>query len=190
MFSSALESRKSLINSIGTQFDSLTSQAVSCIAKRVSNNNTLFFAGNGGSAAEAQHMSAEYLATLDHRNFRPGIKALALTVDTSFITAWTNDFGYADVYLRQLETLSSAGDVFFAYSTSGNSENVIRAVRYARENEIFTIGFTGNEGGELSSICDISFVVPSFSTALIQEVHTMLGHVICGAVEEELAKSG
>jgi len=94
------------------------------------------------------------------------------------------------MYLRQLETLSSAGDVFFAYSTSGNSENVIRAVRYARENEIFTIGFTGNEGGELSSICDISFVVPSFSTALIQEVHTMLGHVICGAVEEELAKSG
>ena len=83
------------------------------VTKEIENNNTLFFAGNGGSAAEAQHMSAEYLATLDHRNLRPGIKALALTVDTSFITAWTNDFGYEDVYLRQLKTLASEGDIFF-----------------------------------------------------------------------------
>lgn len=186
MLSELLKSRQILLSTIGATFDSTFRKAVQSVSDEVKNNNTLFFAGNGGSAAEAQHMSAEYLATLDHRNFRPGIKALALTVDTSFITAWTNDFGYADVYSRQLETLASEGDVFFAYSTSGNSLNILRAIEYANKKRITTIGFTGNKGGKMAAICDICFIVPSASTALIQEVHTMLGHEICGAVENSL----
>jgi len=186
MFSATLSLRQNLLVQIGQSFDTDFLKAVKFVVKSIKTNNTLFFAGNGGSAAEAQHMSAEYLATLDHRNFRPGIKALALTVDTSFITAWTNDFGYEDVYLRQLRTLATKGDVFFAYSTSGQSQNIIRAVEYAKKNDIYTIGFTGNDGGLLGSLCDTSFIVPSKSTSLIQEVHTMLGHEICGAVEKEI----
>tara|TARA_B110001469_G_C9588965_1_gene292208 strand:+ start:63 stop:650 length:588 start_codon:yes stop_codon:yes gene_type:complete len=184
MFSATLSLRQNLLIQIGQSFDTDFLKAVKSVVKSIKTNNTLFFAGNGGSAAEAQHMSAEYLATLDHRNFRPGIKALALTVDTSFITAWTNDFGYEDVYLRQLRTLATKGDVFFAYSTSGQSQNIIRAVEYAKKNAIYTIGFTGNDGGLLGRLCDTSFIVPSKSTPLIQEVHTMLGHEICGAVEK------
>ena len=184
MFSATLSLRQNLLIQIGQSFDTDFIKAVKSVVKSIKTNNTLFFAGNGGSAAEAQHMSAEYLATLDHRNFRPGIKALALTVDTSFITAWTNDFGYEDVYLRQLRTLATKGDVFFAYSTSGQSQNIIRAVEYAKKNAIYTIGFTGNDGGLLGRLCDTSFIVPSKSTPLIQEVHTMLGHEICGAVEK------
>jgi len=186
MISELLKSRQELLCTIGTTFDSSFTEAVQLVSGRVKDNATLFFAGNGGSAAEAQHMSAEYLATLDHRNFRSGIKALALTVDSSFITAWTNDFGYEAVYLRQLQTLAAAGDVFFAYSTSGNSENITKAIEYAGKNEIIIIGFTGNKGGKMAAMCDVCFVVPSFSTALIQEVHTMLGHEICGAVESSL----
>ena len=104
--------------------------------------NHLYFAGNGGSVAEAQHMSAEYLATLNHNNFRKGVKALALTTDTSFITAWTNDFGYDDVFSRQIETFANKGDVFYAYSTSGNSKNIIRAIKMARSLDVFVVGLT------------------------------------------------
>ena len=186
MFSEALNSRKNLLDLIGTDFDDKMKAAVTLVSETVDANKVLFFAGNGGSAAEAQHMSAEYLATLDHRNFRPGIKALALTVDTSFLTAWTNDFGYEDIFLRQLETLSSSGDLFFAYSTSGTSTNIVNALAYAKMNRIKTIGFTGNDGGVMTDICDVCFVVPSKSTAMIQEVHTMLGHVICGLVETRI----
>lgn len=183
MLSELLKSRQELLSKVGTTLDAQFTKAVRLVSVAVENNNTLFFAGNGGSAAEAQHMSAEYLATLDHHNARPGIKALALTVDTSFITAWTNDFGYGDVYLRQLQTLASSGDLFFAYSTSGNSLNIIKAIEYASKNDIATIGFTGSKGGNMAKMCDVCFIIPSYSTALIQEVHTMLGHEICGAVE-------
>ena len=189
MFSEALNSRKELLNLIGTKFDDKVNIAVKLISESVDANKFLFFAGNGGSAAEAQHMSAEYLATLDHRNFRPGIKALALTVDTSFMTAWTNDFGYEDIFVRQLETLSSCDDLFFAYSTSGTSSNVVSALTYAKKSGLRTIGFSGNDGGVMNDICDVCFVVPSKSTAMIQEVHTMLGHVICGLVEKRILRN-
>lgn len=190
MFSNALIRRTALLGQIGIDFDDKFEKAVALVSECISNSRCLFFAGNGGSAAEAQHMSAEYLATLDHRNFRPGIKSLALTVDTSFLTAWTNDFGYEDVFLRQLQTLACPGDTFFAYSTSGTSKNIIKALKHARECGVTTIGFSGNEGGVMKDICDVSFVVPSTSTAMIQEVHTMLGHEICGAVEQRILRDG
>tara|TARA_B100000287_G_C20277725_1_gene640687 strand:- start:35 stop:610 length:576 start_codon:yes stop_codon:yes gene_type:complete len=186
MFSEALNKRKELHSEIGSSFDEIFKEAVIRVTESIQNEGTLFFAGNGGSAAESQHMSAEYIATLDHNKFRPGIKSIALTVDTSFMTAWTNDFGYEEVFKRQLETLSTKGDVFFAYSTSGNSMNILKALESAKEKEVITIGFSGNDGGKMKDICDICFVVPHMNTALIQEVHSILGHEICSSVEKSL----
>ena len=186
MFSEALNKRKELHSEIGSSFDEIFKEAVVRVTESIQNEGTLFFAGNGGSAAESQHMSAEYIATLDHNKFRPGIKSIALTVDTSFMTAWTNDFGYEEVFKRQLETLSTKGDVFFAYSTSGNSMNILKALESAKEKEVITIGFSGNDGGKMKDICDICFVVPHMNTALIQEVHSILGHEICSSVEKSL----
>ena len=186
MFSEALNKRKELHSEIGSSFNDIFEEAVIRVTESIQNEGTLFFAGNGGSAAESQHMSAEYIATLDHNKFRPGIKSIALTVDTSFMTAWTNDFGYEEVFKRQLETLSSKGDVFFAYSTSGNSMNILKALESAKEKEVITIGFSGNDGGKMKNICDICFVVPHMNTALIQEVHSILGHEICSSVEKSL----
>ena len=186
MFSEALNKRKELHSDIGSSFNEIFKEAVIRVTESIQNGGTLFFAGNGGSAAESQHMSAEYIATLDHNKFRPGIKSIALTVDTSFMTAWTNDFGYEEVFKRQLETLSTKGDVFFAYSTSGNSMNILKALESAKEKEVITIGFSGNDGGKMKDICDICFVVPHINTALIQEVHSILGHEICSSVEKSL----
>ena len=186
MFSEALNKRKELHSEIGSSFDEIFKEAVVRVTESIQNEGTLFFAGNGGSAAESQHMSAEYIATLDHNKFRPGIKSIALTVDTSFMTAWTNDFGYEEVFKRQLETLSTKGDVFFAYSTSGNSMNILKALESAKEKAVITIGFSGNDGGKMKDICDICFVVPHMNTALIQEVHSILGHEICSSVEKSL----
>ena len=186
MFSEALNKRKELHSEIGSSFDEIFKEAVIRVTESIQNEGTLFFAGNGGSAAESQHMSAEYIATLDHNKFRPGIKSIALTVDTSFMTAWTNDFGYEEVFKRQLETLSTKGDVFFAYSTSGNSMNILKALESAKEKAVITIGFSGNDGGKMKDICDICFVVPHMNTALIQEVHSILGHEICSSVEKSL----
>ena len=186
MFSEALNKRKELHSDIGSSFNEIFKEAVIRVTESIQNEGTLFFAGNGGSAAESQHMSAEYIATLDHNKFRPGIKSIALTVDTSFMTAWTNDFGYEEVFKRQLETLSTKGDVFFAYSTSGNSMNILKALESAKEKEVITVGFSGNDGGKMKNLCDICFVVPHMNTALIQEVHSILGHEICSSVEKSL----
>ena len=186
MFSEALNKRKELHSEIGSSFDEIFKEAVVRVTESIQNEGTLFFAGNGGSAAESQHMSAEYIATLDHNKFRPGIKSIALTVDTSFMTAWTNDFGYEEVFKRQLETLCTKDDVFFAYSTSGNSLNILKALESAKEKEVITVGFSGNDGGKMKNLCDICFVVPHMNTALIQEVHSILGHEICSSVEKSL----
>jgi len=181
-----IDKRLDLLSSISSSFEKSFAHALSIIEGAIQNNNFLFFCGNGGSAAEAQHMSAEYIATLDHQRFRKGIKSIALTVDSSYLTAWTNDFGYKDIFSRQIETLGSKGDVLMAYSTSGNSENIIEACKMAISKEIKTIVFTGNSGGELANIADVSFIVPSQNTALIQEVHTMLGHDLCLEAEKLL----
>ena len=180
------KARLDLLQSIDNSFDESFSCALSIVKQAIQNDSFLFFCGNGGSAAEAQHMSAEYIATLDHQRFRKGIKSIALTVDSSLITAWTNDFGFKDLFSRQIETLGSSGDVLMAYSTSGNSENVIEASKTASKKGIKVIGFTGNKGGKLSEISDVSFCVPSSNTALIQEIHTMLGHDLCLEAEKLL----
>lgn len=187
--SDKLKNRINLIEDIDMMFDTVFEECVLKIVESVTNGGTLFFAGNGGSAAEAQHMSAEYLATLDHRNFRPGIKAIALSVDTSFLTAWTNDFGYDQVFSRQLETLGSPGDIFFAYSTSGNSKNIVSAAETANKMGIEIISFTGRDGGALAALSPFSFIVPSAITMMIQEIHTALGHELCSKVEQQISSA-
>ena len=146
--------------------------------------NKLLFAGNGGSAADAQHWAGELVSRF---NFdRPGLAALALTTDGSIMTAVGNDYGYEQVFVRQLDAWAVTGDVFFAISTSGRSKNIIRALESCRPRGITTVGFTGMDGGELPPLCDICLCIPSTSTPKIQEGHEVLGHILCGMIEREM----
>jgi D-sedoheptulose 7-phosphate isomerase len=141
--------------------------------------------GNGGSAADCQHMAAELAGRLTKDFQRPGMAAIALTTDTSFLTAYANDFGYDGVFERQVEALGRPGDVLFAISTSGNSENVRRAVRTAHAHQIKTIALAG-DGGALAREADLAIVIGSTVTAHVQEAMLPIEHVICHAVEREL----
>lgn len=144
----------------------------------------IIFAGNGGSAADSQHLAAELVSRF---NFdRPALPGLALTVDTSALTAIGNDYGYKHVFSRQIAALGNKGDLFFAISTSGTSENIIEALKEARQRELITIGFTGALGGGMKSLCDHILCVPSQETPKIQECHIMIGHLICECIEKQL----
>jgi|TARA_B110000037_G_scaffold208028_1_gene255699 D-sedoheptulose 7-phosphate isomerase len=158
------------------------------IFKTLNNGNKLLFCGNGGSAAESQHMAAEYCATLNHHNPRKGFKAMALTVDTSFITAWSNDFGFEGIFERQIETLGEENDMLICYSTSGSSKNIIKGALEAKRKKMHVLAFTGNsQENKLVDIADYSFIAPSSKTAMIQEMHTIIGHEVCLSVEKSLA---
>jgi D-sedoheptulose 7-phosphate isomerase len=141
----------------------------------------VLFCGNGGSAADAQHLAAE----LSGRYYfdRPPLNAEALHVNASYLTAVANDYSYEEIYSRYLKGVGNKGDVLFAFSTSGNSKNVIKAIEYARSVGIYVVGFTGSDGGGMASLCDAVFKVPSNDTARIQESHIMLGHLICEQIE-------
>lgn len=150
--------------------------------------NKIMFAGNGGSAADAQHWAGELVSRFYFD--RPGLPAIALTTDTSILTAIGNDYGYDYVFARQIEALGQAGDVFFAISTSGNSKNIVRAIDAARAKGVRVIGFTGQGGGAMAEKCDICFRVPSTETPRIQEGHESLGHLICALIEQEMFGHG
>ena len=157
------------------------------IVDSIKNRRKIMFCGNGGSAAESQHMAAEYCATLNHKNFRSGIPAISLTVDTSFLTAWTNDFNYSEVFSRQIETLGQVNDVLMCYSTSGTSTNIVEAAKMAKSMGIKVILFTGkNKDLPIKDYCDYIMHAPSLKTAIIQEFHTIIGHEVCMNVENEL----
>lgn len=144
----------------------------------------ILFAGNGGSAADAQHLAGELVSRF---NFdRPGLAAFALTTDTSVLTAVGNDYGYDRVFARQLNAVGVSGDVFFAISTSGRSPSIIRALEEARAKRIVTVGLTGKAGGDMPPLCDYCIRVPSAETPKIQEGHIVVGHIICGLIEQEL----
>tara|TARA_B100000683_G_scaffold238598_1_gene244581 strand:+ start:1707 stop:2294 length:588 start_codon:yes stop_codon:yes gene_type:complete len=147
----------------------------------------VLFCGNGGSAADAQHLAAE----LSGRYYfdRPPLNAEAMHVNTSYLTAVANDYSYEEVYARYLRGVGQKGDVLMAFSTSGNSCNVVRAIEVAKEMGIFVVGFTGDKQGEMDGLCDIILKAPSKDTARIQECHIMLGHLICEQVESQLFKS-
>jgi len=148
----------------------------------------LLFCGNGGSAAESQHMAAEYCATLNHHNPRKGFKAMALSVDTSLITAWSNDFGFEGIFERQIETLGEENDILICYSTSGSSKNIIKGALEAKRKKMHVLAFTGDsKENKLVDIADYSFIAPSSNTAMIQEMHTIIGHEVCLSVEKSIA---
>ena len=168
------------------QCSAATLRAAELVAASLRAGGKLMFCGNGGSAGDSQHLAAEFVATLDHRRPRHGLAALALTTDTSFLTAYANDFGFEGVFARQVETLGKPGDVLVAISTSGNSANVVRACEAAKSNDIHIIGMTGDGGGRLADMADILLAVPSTVTMHIQESHIALGHVMTLAVERLL----
>lgn len=148
------------------------------------NNHRIYLIGNGGSAADAQHIAGELIGRFK-MNRRP-LPAVALTTDTSVITALANDFGYDTCFARQVEALADRGDVILAFSTSGNSKGIIDAVKVARDKGAITIGFTGKDGGLLDSAADICLKIPSTNTPRIQECHITVGHIVCSIVEKEL----
>ncbi|MEJ2537496.1 MAG: SIS domain-containing protein [Calditrichia bacterium] len=146
----------------------------------------ILLCGNGGSAADAQHIAAELVVRLTSQNSRPAIAAQALTVDTSILTAASNDFGFEYVFSRQIEALASRDDTLIAISTSGNSGNVIEAVNMAHEKGLYVIGLLGGNGGKLEKLVDLPVIIPSAETARIQEAHALIGHILCDLAEQDL----
>jgi D-sedoheptulose 7-phosphate isomerase len=165
-------------------------EAGDIIANSISNGGKLLLCGNGGSAADAQHLAAEFLIRLTSDVNRESIPALSLAQDTSTLTACINDYGSDDIFKRVFSGLSSKGDTLLAITTSGNSKNIIETLKMAREKEIFSLGFLGNEGGEALSYCDLAFVVPSKITARIQESHITAGHALLQYIEDILLEKG
>jgi D-glycero-D-manno-heptose 1,7-bisphosphate phosphatase len=160
--------------------------AADAIVGALRRGGKLMICGNGGSAADAQHLAAEFVSLLDTRFPRPGIAAIALTTDTSFLTAYSNDFDYEGVFERQVQALGHPHDVVLGISTSGNSANVVRALHYARDAGMATVALTGGRGGKLSEIAEVAVRVPSTRTALVQEGHLAIEHVITELVERAL----
>ena len=158
--------------------------ALQLIETSIASGGKLLLFGNGGSAADAQHIAAE--CVIRYKNDRPAIAAIALTTDSSALTACGNDFGFDALFARQVEALARPGDVAIGLSTSGNSPNVLAGLAEARRQRVSTIGMTGGTGGKMSEVCDALVVVPSKVTARIQEMHILIGHMLCKSLEQRL----
>jgi D-sedoheptulose 7-phosphate isomerase len=157
--------------------------ASGCVAA-LRNGNKILLAGNGGSAADAQHLAAEFVSRFYFD--RPGLAAIALTTDTSALTAIGNDYGFERLFSRQVDALGRRGDVFVGISTSGRSPNILAALRECRSKGITTVGLVGEGGGDMPTLCDHCLRMPSGETPKIQEGHIVVGHIICGLVEREM----
>lgn len=151
------------------------------------NGGKVLLAGNGGSAADAQHIAGEFVSRFAFD--RPGLPAIALTTDTSILTAIGNDYGYENLFARQVQAHGQAGDLFLGYSTSGKSPNILSAFKEARERGLICVGLAGNRGGPMRELCDYLLEVPSSDTPKIQEGHLVLGHILCGLVENAMFKA-
>lgn len=179
-FNSSLETLNRLTGD-PVMIDLVGAIAADCVAS-IKAGGKLLFAGNGGSAADSQHMAGEYVSRFLIE--RPGLPAIALTTDTSILTAIGNDYGYEELFSRQIQALGDAGDVLFVYSTSGNSENCLKSIAMARSKNIKVVGMTGMKGGAMDRECDHVVRIPSDSTPHIQEGHLIVGHAICAMVEQ------
>jgi D-sedoheptulose 7-phosphate isomerase len=151
------------------------------MVKTVRSGNKIMLCGNGGSAADAQHIAAELVGRFNTE--RKGLPAMALTTDTSVLTAIGNDYGFKQIFERQIEALANNGDILIGISTSGNSTNVLKALQKAKEMKITTIGFLGAKGGSCKEYCDFSFIVNSDNSARVQEIHITIGHILCGIID-------
>jgi D-sedoheptulose 7-phosphate isomerase len=163
------------------------SLAVHAIVKSFKAGNRVYFAGNGGSAADAQHLAAEFSGRF--YTDRLALPAEALHCNTSYLTAVANDYGYDEIYARLIRGIAHPGDILIGLSTSGNSGNIIKAFEEARKKKVITMGFTGESGGKMKSLSDYLFNIPSTDTPRIQESHILLGHIVCELVEKEYFKS-
>jgi D-sedoheptulose 7-phosphate isomerase len=184
LLKSGLEEHLELFNRLAGLTD-VVSEAARLITTALSSGHKVMLCGNGGSAADSQHLAAEFTGRFV-KDRRP-LAALALSTDSSALTCIGNDYSFDDVFYRQVVGLGKAGDVLVAISTSGNSKNVIRASQAARAEDIRVIGLLGRDGGALRALCDVSIVVPSATTARIQEAHIFIGHTLCGMVEQALS---
>jgi D-sedoheptulose 7-phosphate isomerase len=146
--------------------------------------NKILFAGNGGSAADAQHLAGELVNRFGFK--RPGLAAIAITTDTSILTSISNDYGFEKLFARQIEAIGKKGDILCSFSTSGNSPNIIEGMKEARKKGLINIGFTGRSGGMMKDACDICLNIPSDETPRIQEAHILIGHIICSIIEISL----
>lgn len=161
--------------------------ALRCVEIYKIGNKTLI-AGNGGSAADAQHIAGEFVSRFYFD--RPGLASMALTTDTSIMTAIGNDYGYEKLFSRQVQANGVQGDMFIGISTSGNSANVIEALKECKNKGIITVGLTGEKGGKMAEMCDFCIKVPSNETPRVQEAHILIGHTICAVVEEAIFGKG
>lgn len=182
--SESIETKQKLL--LSTELLSKIQEAVELSLVALRNGGKIIFCGNGGSFADSQHLAAEYISRL--RFDRESLASMALGTNSSNLSAIGNDYGYEKVFERELSALGKEGDVFFPISTSGNSPNVIAAIEVAKQKNIKTIAFTGGTGGKIAQLCDC-IIVPSSRTEKIQESHIMIGHIICGLVEEEYFKA-
>lgn len=164
----------------------VTNIADECVS-RLQKGKKLLFAGNGGSAADCQHMAGEYVSRFLFN--RDGLPAIALTTDSSILTAIGNDYGFENLFSRQVEALGASGDLLFCYSTSGNSENILKAIKTAKKMNICVVGMTGFSKGKMDNMCDYLIQIPSKHTPHIQEGHLIAGHAICAAVEQHIFKN-
>jgi D-sedoheptulose 7-phosphate isomerase len=176
-FQSHLETIQNVIGTMEDDLEKASQMAVDTINR----GNKVLLCGNGGSAADAQHIAAEF--TGRYKTERRGLPAIALTTDTSALTAIGNDYGYDRVFDRQVEALANEGDLVIGISTSGNSKNVISALSLAKEMGCNTLGLSGRDGGAMNEVCDINLVVPSNNTPRIQEMHILFGHTICQCID-------
>lgn len=158
------------------------------LAEHIKNKGKVLLCGNGGSAADAQHLAAELVVRFRSKVNRPAIGAIALTVDPSIMTAGGNDIGFDNVFAREVEAYGNPNDIIIGISTSGNSENVLRALKKAKSMGITTIGLLGGDGGTIKDVCDYMVIVPATTTARIQESHITIGHIWCEIIEEILFK--
>ena len=177
-FEEHLKTSQATFESIGHSVEVAAKLCIDCLK----NGNKILLFGNGGSAADAQHIAAELVGR--YKTERKGLAAIALTTDTSALTAIGNDYGYDRVFDRQVEALANTGDVAIGISTGGSSANVASALKLAKDLDCKTIGFSGRGGGEMNELCDINIVVPAQDTARIQEMHIVIGHTICHLIDQ------
>lgn len=182
LINSSIKSHSEAVNLID---EKKIHQASDLIKKSLSENNTVFWCGNGGSASQANHLSAELIGGM-YKDKKSPFKSVCLNVDTAFLTAWSNDDSFVNIFSRQLESLAQSGDILIALSTSGNSKNIINAVQYCSENDIKIISLTGFDGGLLTDYSDININIPINNTQRIQEMHILIGHIICDIIEKDL----
>jgi D-sedoheptulose 7-phosphate isomerase len=166
--------------SLVSKLEAAAKECIACLQR----GNRVLLAGNGGSAADAQHIAAELVGRFAFD--RPGLPAIALTTDTSILTAISNDYGYDQVFARQVQALGTKGDVFIGYSTSGRSPNILRAFEEARRKELVCIGLAGKRGGPMRELCHHLLEVPADTTASVQVGHLSLGHILCGLIENTI----